>query len=84
MTVQPVDVYTPYQPTIAKNKQIKKKKKKIQITEIKSERIKINKPRWTLLTPTGETRTATDIYLLFIRQGCIKSVHYRRQFGQCL
>ena len=32
MTVQPVDVYTPYQPTIAKNKQIKKK---IQITENK-------------------------------------------------
>lgn len=27
MTVQPVGVYTPYQPTIAKNKQIKKKKK---------------------------------------------------------
>lgn len=34
MTVQPVGVYTPYQPTIAKNKQIKKKKK-IQIKENK-------------------------------------------------
>lgn len=86
MTVQPVGVYTPYQPTIAKNKQIKKKKKKFKLKKIKSKRIKINKPRWNLLTPTGETRTATDIYLLFLRQGCIKAVHYRRQLGpgQCL
>ena len=87
MTVQPVGVYTPYQPTIAKNKQIKKKKKfHFKLKKIKSKRIKINKPRWNLLTLTGETRTATEIYLLFLRQGCIKAVHYRRQLGpgQCL
>lgn len=36
MTVQPVGVYIPYQPIIAKNKQIKKKKKiSFQIKENK-------------------------------------------------
>jgi len=35
MTVQPVGVYIPYQPIIAKNKQIKKKKISFQIKENK-------------------------------------------------